>query len=169
MRGAIFCGNRPIAQSERSKKISFSEGGRSERSKKIACSESGQSERSAQLVHCEQKSLRDRFPYPKRAARRPKTASQDRCKLPKYQHWFNILQMCRAPGKGRNSAQRSQHWNKEIPRLLKEHDLLQPLPQPRGSSSLANTDVLEKFGKQSQSTDPSQETKAAVRQSPIRA
>ena len=40
---------------------------------------------------------------------------------------------------------------------------------PRGSSSLANTDVLEKFGKQSQSIDPSRETKAAVRQSPIRA
>jgi hypothetical protein len=29
--------------------------------------------------------------------------------------------------------------------------------------------VLEKFGKQSQSIDPSLETKAAVRQSPIRA
>ncbi len=33
---------------------------------------------------------------------------------------------------------------------------------PLGSSSLANTEVLEKFGKQSQSTDPSRETKAEV-------
>ena len=38
---------------------------------------------------------------------------------------------------------------------------------PLGSSSRANTDGPEKFGWQSQSTDPVVDTKALVRQSPI--
>ncbi len=141
---------------------------RAEQENRVLRERAERAERAARALRAEE--LARSLPLPKRAARRPKTASQDRCKLPKYQHWFNILQgIYKLLVKGAIPLNDPSIKNKEIARLLKEHDLLQPLPQPRGSSSLANTDVLEKFGKQSQSTDPSQETKAAVRQSPIRA
>jgi hypothetical protein len=88
-------------------------------------------ERAARALRAEE--LARSLPLPKRAARRPKTASQDRWKLPKYQHWFNILQgIYKLLVKGAIPLNDPSIENKEIARLLKEHDLLQPLPQPRG-------------------------------------
>ena len=88
-------------------------------------------ERAARALRAQE--LARSLPLPKRAARRPKTASQDRWKLPKYQHWFNILQgIYKLLVKGAIPLNDPSIKNKEIARLLKDHDLLQPPPQPRG-------------------------------------
>lgn len=88
-------------------------------------------ERAARALRAEE--LARSLPLPKRAARRPKTASQERWKLPKYQHWFNILQgIYKLLVKGAIPLNDPSIKNKEIARLLKDHDLLRPPPQPRG-------------------------------------
>jgi hypothetical protein len=104
---------------------------RAERENRVLRERAERAERAARALQAEE--LARSLPLPKRAARRPKTASLDRWKLPKYQHWFNILQrIYKLLVKGAIPLNDPSIKNKDIARLLKDHDLLQPPPQPRG-------------------------------------
>jgi hypothetical protein len=88
-------------------------------------------ERAARVLRAEARA--QALPVPKRAAQRPKTALADRWKLPKYQHRSNIIQgIYKLLVKGVIPLNDPSITDKEIARLLEEHDLLGPPPQPRG-------------------------------------
>jgi hypothetical protein len=79
------------------------------------------------------KELARKLPVPKRAAERPKTATEDRWKLPKYQHWFNISRgIYQLMLKGAIPLNDPSIKNTEIAKLLEKHGLLGPPPQPGG-------------------------------------
>jgi hypothetical protein len=118
-------------RAERENRVLRERAERAERENRVLRERAERAERAARALQAEE--LARSLPLPKRAARRPKTASLDRWKLPKYQHWFNILQrIYKLLVKGAIPLNDPSIKNKDIARLLKDHDLLQPPPQPRG-------------------------------------
>jgi transcriptional regulator with XRE-family HTH domain len=91
-------------------------------------------ERAARTLRAENLAIERALPAPKRAARRPTIPLEDRWKLPKHQHWFNILDgIYKLLVKGAIPLNDPSITNKEIAGLLEEHDLLASPSQPRGN------------------------------------
>jgi len=87
-------------------------------------------ERAARTLRAEE--LAQSLPAPKRNAQRPKTAPADRWKLPKYQHWSDIISgIYKLLANGAIPLNDSSITNKEIARLLEKHDLLASSAKPR--------------------------------------
>ena len=130
MGGSVFCGNRSSG-GEQENCILRERAERAEQENRVLKERAEGAERAARAFRAEE--LARTLPVPKRAAKRPTTAFEDRWKLPKYQHWFNILDgIYKLLVKGVIPLNDPCIKNKGIARLLEEHDLLGPPPSHAG-------------------------------------
>jgi hypothetical protein len=111
-------------------------------------------ERAARTLRAEELARERSLPAPRRAAKRPTIPFEDRWKLPKFQHRSNILDgIYKLLVKGAIPLNDPSITNKQIARVLKEHNLLGPPPELKPSRDFRPVGLpqhgptLERYGR----------------------